>query len=94
MRIDLKISSLVGVGAHTIAPTARGVEFPYFSRVLCGLVPVLVRQWHFTVAGTMAVLLMPKLSVAPAPRAPIPAPALCRSGRFLLLFAGDVRRSS
>ena len=93
MRIYLKIYGLVVVGAHTIAPTARGIGFSYFFRVLRGLVLVLVRQWQFTVASTVAVLLMPKLSAAPAARASISAPALCLSSGFLLLFTGDVRRS-
>ena len=86
MRIYLKISGLAVVGAHTIAPTARGIGFSYFSRVLCGLVLVLVRQWQFTVAGTMAVLLMPELSAATAPRAPTSGPAPCRSQRLLAAF--------
>ena len=90
MRIDLKISSPVVVGAHTIAPTARGVVFPYFFCVFCGLVPALVRQRELINAGTMAILLMPKLLAAPAPRAPISTSALCRSSGFLLLFTRDV----
>ena len=94
MPIDLKIFGLVVVGAHTIAFIARGIGFPIFFRVLRGLGPVFVRQWQFTVAGTMAVLLMPKLSAAPAPRAPTSAPALCLSSGILLLFTGAVHRSS
>ena len=94
VRIYFRISGLVVVGAHTIAPTARGRGFLYFFRVLCGLVLVLVRQWQLAVAGNMAVLLMPKLSAASAPRTPTSAPALCLSSGFLLIFTGEVRRSS
>ena len=80
VRIFLKIYGLVVVGAHTIAPTARGIGLPYFFCLLCGLVPIVV--------------LMPKLSVAPAPRTRASAPTLCRSSGFLMLFTRVVHRSS
>ena len=44
VRVDLKIFRVVMVGAHMIAPTARGTSFPPFSYLLCGRVPILYRQ--------------------------------------------------